>query len=226
MRDGGAEADHRVLASMTPIVLIGGGGHAKVVAAIVNRTGRYRIIGYTAPTEASAPWGFPYLGGDEVLPGCAASGRAKCAVLAIGIVDLIHDRAAIERRLLANGFALPSIISPDAMSYGDVAVGDGTVVMAGVVLNPGARIGACSIVNTNATVEHDCIVGAYSHVAPGAVLCGGVSVGSRCIIGAQACVLPGCSIADRCIVGAGATVTRDLTEAGVYVGSPARRIRA
>ncbi len=210
---------------MTPIVLIGGGGHAKVVSAIVDKIRQYQVVGYTALGAGPVPPNFPvYLGDDNVLPDLVASGRVVGAVLGIGIIDVGASRNALRDRLLALGLVLPAIVSPMAVINYDVIIGDGTVVMDGVVVNPGAKIGECSIINTNATVEHDCTVGACSHIAPGVVLCGGVSVGARSIIGAGACVLPGVRIGECCLVGAGATVTRDLMEPGVYVGSPAIRV--
>ena len=212
-------------AAMTSLVLIGGGGHAKVVSAIVAKLGQYRIVGYTAlAAEPVSPNFSPYVGDDNVLPGLVASGRVIGAVLGIGIIDVDTKRSALCERLRALGLTLPSIVSPMAVINTDVVIGDGTVVMDGVVVNPGARIGECSIINTNATVEHDCTVGAYSHIAPGAVLCGEAAVGAQSIIGAGACVLPGVRIGDRCLVGAGTTVTRDLMEPGVYIGSPATRV--
>ena len=210
---------------MMPIVLIGGGGHAKVVSAIVAKIGQHRIVGYTALEAGPVPPNFPpYLGDDKVLLDLVASGRVIGAVLGIGITKVDTSRSALRERLLALGLAMPSIISPNAVINADVVVGDGTVVMDGVVVNPGARIGECSIINTNATVEHDCTVGACSHIASGVVLCGGVSVGCESMIGAGACVLPGVRIGERCLVGAGATVTRDLVDPGVYIGSPAIRM--
>jgi sugar O-acyltransferase (sialic acid O-acetyltransferase NeuD family) len=210
---------------MMSIVLLGGGGHAKVVSAIVEKTGRFRIIGYTALAAGpDAPDGLPYLGGDDVLAELTTSRQASGVVLGIGIVNVDASRVTLQGKLRALGLALPSILSPTAVINRGVVIGDGTVVMDGVVINPGARIGECSIINTNATVEHDCTVGSCSHIAPGAVLCGGVSVGAQSIIGAGACVLPGARIGDRCFVGAGAVVTHDLPEPGVYVGSPAARV--
>ncbi len=211
--------------TMIPIVLIGGGGHAKVVSALVGKIGKYRIVGYTALAAGALPPNFaPYLGKDHALPGLVASGRITGAVIGIGIIDVDAGRAELRKRLMALGLALPSIASPMAVINTDVVIGDGTVVMDGVVINPGAKIGDCSIINTNATVEHDCTIGDCSHIAPGAILCGGVSVGTQSIVGAGACVLPGVRIGANCIVGAGATVTRDLIEPGVYMGSPATRI--
>jgi acetyltransferase-like isoleucine patch superfamily enzyme len=97
--------------------------------------------------------------------------------------------------------------------------------MDGSVINIGATLGRGAIVNTNSTIEHDVELADWVHVAPGATVSGGVTVGRFSMIGAGATVIEGIKIAARCMVGAGATVVDDLTEPGVYVGSPARRIR-
>jgi acetyltransferase-like isoleucine patch superfamily enzyme len=97
--------------------------------------------------------------------------------------------------------------------------------MDGAVINGGATLGRGAIVNTNSTVEHDVVLADWVHVAPGATLCGGVTVGSFSMIGAGATVIEGTKIGSSCVVGAGATVIDDIVEPGVYVGSPARRIR-
>jgi acetyltransferase-like isoleucine patch superfamily enzyme len=80
-------------------------------------------------------------------------------------------------------------------------------------------------VNTNSTVEHDVRIDDWVHIAPGVTISGGVTIGRFSMIGAGATVIEGRQIASECIVGAGAIVVHDLTEPGVYIGSPARRIR-
>jgi UDP-perosamine 4-acetyltransferase len=97
--------------------------------------------------------------------------------------------------------------------------------MDGAVINSGATIGRGGIVNTNSTIEHDVLLEDWVHVAPGATISGHVTVGRFSMIGAGATVIEGIKIAAGCMVGAGATVVHDLTEPGVYVGSPARRIK-
>ena len=96
---------------------------------------------------------------------------------------------------------------------------DGAVVNAGVVTGP-----SC-VVNTNATVEHDCRLGTNVHIGPGATVSGGVTIGDHTFVGAGAVVIHGVRIAEGCLIGAGTVVTEDLTEPGTYVGAPARRIR-
>ena len=208
---------------MTRTVLIGGGGHARVVAALLRRLGSHELVGYTALAEGPATLGLPYLGDDGALPGLVAAGRVDAAALGIGIVRTGEGRGALRRRLAACGLALPALVSPHAVVDDDVTLLPGAVIMDGAIVHPGTRVGEGAIVNTHATVEHDCTVGDDCHVAPGAVLCGGVSVGTGSIIGANACVLPGVRVHEGCYVGAGATVVADLEGPGTYVGCPARR---
>jgi sugar O-acyltransferase (sialic acid O-acetyltransferase NeuD family) len=207
---------------MTRTVLIGGGGHARVVASLLRKLGSHDLVGYTALAEGPTTLGMPYLGDDGALEGLVAAGRVDAAALGIGIVRVGEARGALRRRLGACGLALPALVSPHAVVDEDVALMPGAVVMDGAIVHPGTRVGAGTIVNTHATIEHDCAVGDDCHVAPGAVLCGGVSVGAGSIIGANACVLPGVRIHEDCLVAAGATVVADLERPGTYVGCPAR----
>lgn len=98
------------------------------------------------------------------------------------------------------------------------------VIMAGAVINPYVQLGKGCIVNTRASVDHDCNVGDYVHVAVGAHLCGTVEVGAYTWIGAGATVSNNVSICPECMIGAGAVVVKNLEEKGTYVGVPAGRV--
>ena len=101
-------------------------------------------------------------------------------------------------------------------------IAPGTVICAGAVVNSCVRIGSHVIVNTNAVVEHDCVIGDFTHVAPAACLGGEVRTGVGVLVGAGATILPGLEIGNRAIVGAGAVVTRNVAAGDVVVGIPAR----
>ena len=206
------------------IVVIGGGGHAKVVISILRK--QYdSILGYTDLKDNGVLMGVPYLGSDRELVALAGGTRKFSAVLAVGQVGPGQPRYEIWTRLQSLSLAFPLIVSPDAVVNEEVSGGEGAVVMDGVVINTGATIGCGAIVNTNSTIEHDVVLEDWVHVAPGATISGGVTVGRFSMIGAGATVIEGIKIASGCMVGAGATVVNDLTELGVYVGSPARRIK-
>ncbi len=207
------------------IVVVGGGGHAKVVISILRKLKRNHILGYTDLKDNGALLGVLHLGSDSDLAGLAAGPRKLNAVLGVGQVGLGEARYELWTRLQSPALTFPLIISPDAVVNEGVVSGDGAVVMDGTVINIGATLGRGAIVNTNSTIEHDVVLDDWVHVAPGATISGGVKVGRFSMIGAGATVIEGIKIAAGCVVGAGATVVHDLTEPGVYVGTPARRIK-
>lgn len=204
-------------------VILGGGGHARVVLQLAREAG-HPLIGYTAPAASAAAWSIPWIGTDDDLRNRAdTSGLA--ALLGVGKIDASDRRLRLQTGLEAVGVSFPAMASRSAILHEDVACGRGTLVLSGAVVVTGSQLGRACIVNTNASVDHDCKLEDDVHVGPGVTLCGGVRVGAHCLIGAAATVLPGVSICARSVVGAGATVTRAITEPGVYVGTPAQRFR-
>jgi sugar O-acyltransferase (sialic acid O-acetyltransferase NeuD family) len=210
---------------MDEIVVVGGGSHAKVVLSILRKLNHHCILGYTDLKDNGALLAASYLGSDGELAALTFGSRELKAVLALGQVGVGNSRYELWMRLNSLPLCFPFIVSPDAVVNEGVSGGEGAVVMDGAVINCGATVGRGAIVNTNSTVEHDVVLGDWVHVAPGATICGGVTVGSHSMIGAGATVIEGIQIATCCVVGAGATVVHDLTEHGVYVGNPARRIK-
>ena len=206
-------------------MVIGGGGHAKVVISILRRLERYQILGYTDLKDNGPLAGLPYLGSDRELAALSVGPKKLNAVLAVGQIGLGKRRCELWTRLQSPALSFPLIVSPGAIVNDEVSGGEGAVVMDGAVINSGAVLGRGAIVNTNSTIEHDAVLEDWVHVAPGATICGGVTVGRFSMIGAGTTVVEGIEISAACIVGAGATVVHHLTEPGVYVGVPARRIK-
>lgn len=207
---------------MVDVVLFGGGGHARVLLRIVRAHGR-EALGYAAPEPSGSAFGLPWLGPDE-----AVTRRPDVAHLVgafgIGKNDAGARRMELLRALMASGLRFPAWIAQSAEVHDAERIGDGTVVLSGAVVVTGASLGRACIVNTLASVDHDCVLGDDVHVAPGAVLCGGVRVGDHTLVGAGATVVPGVSIAAGTLIVAGATVTRSIDEPGRYGGTPARRL--
>jgi sugar O-acyltransferase (sialic acid O-acetyltransferase NeuD family) len=206
------------------LVVIGGGGHARVVLSILQTLPDFTLAGYTDLEDRGALFGVRYLGPDTVLATLHHTGNLAAA-MGVGQVGLGDARRALWERLEPFGFAWPAIISPHAVVDAEALVSEAAVVMPGTVVNCGAVLGRGAILNTGSVVEHDSRIGDWAHVAPGATICGGVNVGEGAMIGAGAVVIEGRSIAPGSIVGAGATVVRDIVTPGVYAGTPAQRIR-
>jgi UDP-perosamine 4-acetyltransferase len=209
---------------MSEFIVIGGGGHARVVISILRKLKGYSVLGYTDQTDHGTVMGAPYLGSDLSLTAVISGSRQPDAVLGVGQVGLGRMRQELWDRLADYAIRFPKILSIDAIVHDGVSGGEGAVIMDGAVINCGATLGRGVIVNTNSTIEHDTVLGDWVHVAPGATVCGEVTIGAYSMIGAGATVIEGRKIATCCVVGAGSTVVHDLTEPGIYVGSPARRI--
>ena len=134
-------------------------------------------------------------------------------------------RRKVQMMLEERGAGIATLIHPNATIAQDVRIGRGTAVMAGAVINPGATVGCGSIINTCASVDHDCRIGNYLHIAVGARICGTVHLEDDSWIGAGAVVIQGVSVCSGCMIGAGAVVVKSITEKGTYLGVPARRVK-
>ncbi|HEY2011896.1 MAG TPA: acetyltransferase [Bryobacteraceae bacterium] len=200
------------------VVILGGGGHAKVVIDILEEAGEVEIAGFVSPAEQpDSLCGYPRLGPDEALAETLNTGIGA-AFVAIGDNRRRRDCiAAVER----HGFTLINAISRSAIVSRHATLARGIAVMPGAVINTGSRIEDGAIVNTNASVDHDCVIGACAHVAPGAALAGCVRLGEGVFLGTGCSVIPDITIGPWTTVGAGSVVIGDLPGGVVAVGAPA-----
>lgn len=195
------------------IQILGAGGHAKVVVDAWTANG-----GHVQIVADDDPLRLHFLG--------MRVARQDALHPMLPVVVTIGDnrtRLSLAGRLANASFA--TVVHPSAFVSITSTIGQGSVVLAGAIINPHVVIGTHSIINTGAVIEHDCILEDGVHVAPGAVLCGGVSVGLGTLIGAGAVIIPGKKIGTHCIIGAGAVVLHDLPDNAVAVGNPAKIIR-
>ena len=208
-----------------PIVIWGASGHAAVVADAIRCRGKYDIEGFlddVAIERAGEVFeGGRVLGAAAVLPGLRARG-VRHMVVAFGNC---RARLACAEKAAVLGFDFPVIIHPSAIVAPDAQVGDGTVVMAGVVINADARIGRHCIINTCASVDHHNVLEDGVHVAPGARLAGRVSVGAASWIGIGTVIIDKIQIGCGALIGAGSLVLKDIGDYSVAWGHPAQVIR-
>ncbi len=214
--------------SLPPIIVIGAGGHARVVADALMAAGA-QVLGFTDADPAlhgRQVLGLPVLGGDEVL----ASQRPSEVLLANGIggagrvadAGRVSLRRRIQQQLMDQGWRFAGVRHPSAVVSRFAQVHEDAQLLPGCVVHTGASIGQGAIVNTVAVVEHDAQVGAWCHVAPRALLCGEVLVGEGCHVGAGAVVRQGLALGPGTVVGAGAVVVRSSEGGVVLLGVPAR----
>lgn len=197
------------------IILIGGGGHAKVIIDCIRASGR-EIVGILDDALATNTT----ILGVPVLGKIADYKQYQNHDFVIAIGNNAVRRQVVQQ--LAVRWA--TVIHPSAVVSASAKLGEGTVVMPGAVINAGAGIGQHCIINTGAAVEHDNVLQDFVHISPKAALGGTVTVGECTHIGIGACVRNNITICGGCTIGAGAAVVKDIAEPGVYVGVPARRM--
>lgn len=195
------------------IILIGGGGHAKVVIDAIQCGKKFKIWGIVDPAlrKGNTVLGIPVIGNDSVLPKIFKEG-IKYAFITVGSIGNCSIRKKIYDNLKKIGFKLPIVVHPKAAIAKDVELGEGTFVAAGVVINPGTKIGKNVIVNTHSSVDHDCLIGDFVHIAPGVTLSGGVIVKDEVHIGTGASIIQRINIGKRNMIAAGYVVRDNLYE--------------
>lgn len=200
------------------LLILGCGGHGRVVADIAQACGYAKIAFLDDdPVAAKRSAPFPVLGALDRMTELASEWRA--------VVPAVGDNAkrlALFRQGLDAGFETPSLVHPSAVVSAGADIGAAVVIAPGAIVNVGATIGNAAIVNTGARIDHDCVIGAGCHVAPGSTLSGNVVVGERAWLGTGCAVRQGVSIGADVMVGVGAAVVFDLEDRGTYVGIPAR----
>jgi sugar O-acyltransferase (sialic acid O-acetyltransferase NeuD family) len=202
---------------MTDILILGAGGHAKVVAEILFCTGR-SVTGFLS--DDSSSWGTTMMG-LPILGGIDSYSRYSPAGLIIAIGDNIA-RCNIASRLGGAADDLwVNAIHPQAIVAPSVVMGRGMVVVGGAVINADSVLGDHVIVNTGTTVDHDCVIDDFVHVAPGAHLGGSVVVRQGALVGIGASIIPGKQVGCWSTIGAGAVVVKDVPDRTVAMGVPA-----
>ena len=205
------------------VIIIGAGGHGKVIADIIEKSGD-KVLGFL----------------DDNVPINTTIIKEK-NIKVLGKIDdtekFINENPNVEfiigignnniRKNIAETKKLKyyTAIHPSSQIALDVEIGKGSVVMANACINTSAKIGKHCIINTGAIIEHDNVIEDYVHVSPNATLCGTVKVGTLTHIGAGVTVKNNTNICSNCIIGCGAVVVKDIEEEGTYVGVPVQRIK-
>ncbi len=205
--------------SKLPLIIVGGGGHAKVVASTLLLQHRV-VLGFVDVDPATPPLlGIANLGNDDTVFDYSPD-RVRL-VNGVGSVKSTTLRQTIYENFVSKDYSFETVIHPSAIVSPDVEVGAGVQIMAGAVVQPGCQVGFNAIINTGACVDHDCVIGAHAHIAPGATLSGRVHVGSGSQIGTGATIIQGITVGASSIVGAGAVVIRNVPDGVIVVGVPA-----
>lgn len=204
-------------------IIIGGGGHAKVLIDMLNRND-YNIIGYSAlsPSNQEIFRDLTYLDAEMNLEG---EGYASIHLFnGLGSTGEQNKRKDVYEQWVLKGYTFPTIVHPTSYVADDAKLANGVQVMVGSIIQPTVSIGHNSIINTRSSIDHDCVIGCHVHISPGAILCGNVHVEDEVHIGAGAIIKQGIRIGKGSIVAAGAVVVNHVYPGTTVVGVPAREV--
>ncbi|WP_290772836.1 acetyltransferase [Anaerofustis sp.] len=204
---------------MSKIVVIGGGGHAKVIVDIIKKNGvepnHIDILDDNLKV------------GSKILGVCVRGKVEDCLKYDMDTKFIIAIGNNSVREKISKKYNLnyASFIHPSAVIGEDVHIGNGSVIMGGAVINSATHIGNHVIINTSSSVDHDSVISDYVHISPGVHMGGAVKVGERSWIGVGSSIKNNININCDVVIGAGSVVIKEITEEGTYVGSPVRKIR-
>ena len=224
MRDGIAAEGHVTIGevhgkqTLKNFAILGASGHGKVLADMAELLGWQNVVFF-----------------DDTWPQCVQNGHwsvvgstdellAQISEFDGVVVGIGDNSVRLEKQALLESYtaSIASLVHPNAQVSLHANIGNGTVVMAGAVINSDARVGDACIINTGAVVDHDCVLEAGVHISPNAALAGGVKVGQSAWVGIGASVRQLINIGANAVVGAGAVVVKDVPNTVTQVGNPAR----
>jgi sugar O-acyltransferase (sialic acid O-acetyltransferase NeuD family) len=204
-----------------PVVLIGAGGHAKMVIEACRSASTWRLIACMDREPRSTK----LLGVDVIDESETAIEQAIEAgqwfFVAIGENAV---RGRVSHALAARGAKFATVIAASAYVSRSATVGPGTVIMPNAAIGAATTIGSGCIINTSASIDHDGQIESFAHIAPGTHIAGNVRVGAGAMLGIGCSVIPGIEIGEWAMVGAGSTLIRNIPARSKWVGSPARCI--
>ncbi|NOX08654.1 MAG: acetyltransferase [Gammaproteobacteria bacterium] len=201
----------------TEILIIGSGGHARVVAeAVLSMNASISIVVVDEDVDKQ---GADFLGRIRVASLDDGSSLPLDVHVAIGVN--YHRKRLLEWAINV-GKTRFNVYHPASIISSSAIIGEGVFVAVNAIIAAESSIADGCIINHAAVVDHNCRIGAYTHIAPNATLGGGVCIGAECIIGAGAIILPGITLGDRVIIAAGAVVTTDIKDDQTAIGIPAR----
>ncbi|MFT6908525.1 MAG: sugar O-acyltransferase (sialic acid O-acetyltransferase NeuD family) [Oleiphilaceae bacterium] len=211
---------------MENIVIIGSSGHAKVIIDIVVQEGRFHIVGLLDCFRdiGEETLGYPLLGGEENLPELIKAHNLKGVIVGIGD-NVVRSLVVARIKEISPDIPFVTAIHPNASIAMDILIGEGTVVMAGVVIATCSSVGRFCILNTNSSLEHDSVLGDFASLAPGAMTGGNCHVGRYTAVSIGAVLIHGIQVGEHSVIGAGALVLKSIDSFVIAYGTPAKFIQ-
>lgn len=212
--------------SKQKVIIAGSSGHSKVVIDVFEKEGRYEIVGLVDSFRemGEETLGYKILGSEKELPELLKKYQECEVFIAIGD-NMVRKTVRDKIVEIAPDVNFAKAVHPSAQIGKDVVIGNGSVVMAGAIINSATEIGEFSIINTKVSIDHDCRIGGFSSLAPGVTTGGSVAIGTFSAVSIGAIIKHGVSVGAHTVIGAGALVLKDFQGHLVVYGSPAKEIR-
>lgn len=210
---------------ITPIAIIGFGGHGRVVAAALQAAGHSIVAATDLEPDryAQQPLDFEVISDDSLKQRYSPEQvQLVCGIGSIWPCALDDPRVRSIETFKMMGYRFVGLRHPFCWIAPDARLAETCQIHAGAVVQPGTVVGDFAIINTRASVDHDCRVGERCHIGPGATLSGNVDIGAGCHLGPGCTVIQGIKLGKQCFVAAGATVVRDVADGQFVRGTPAR----
>lgn len=207
------------------VLILGAGGHGRVVLDILLQTGRHEVVGFldnNADIHGRRIDGIPVLGCIDDLTPLAEEHEVEGVLIAIGDNGA---RRGLARRIDSAEIELINAVHPAAAMARNATLGRNVVIAAGVVVCAHCQIGDSVILNTGCIVDYQTMIGEGTHICPGVRIAGRVKVEPGVFVGIGATIIPKITLGCESIVGAGSVVIEDVPALGTVVGVPARRIK-
>ena len=209
---------------MQSALIIGTGGHCRVVLSLLADTKEHDVIGFIElgiPKKNEIIMGIPVVGSDADLVSYSKHTNLD-VFLAIG--DNMQRSDWLKKAHILN-FSTPNLISPSASIHSSVQMGEANIVCGNVFIGPETVLTDNNLINTAVVIEHEVKVGSNCHLAPSSTVCGRCSINDSCFIGAGSTVINNIELAMHTKIGAGSTVIKNILEPnGTYVGLPAKKL--
>jgi sugar O-acyltransferase (sialic acid O-acetyltransferase NeuD family) len=205
-----------------PLIIIGGGGHAKVLIDALKLVGApiLGICEHNAAVVDAELLNVPIICKDAELKKYPPEGVTL--VNGLGGVKDTSLRREVFQRLKMLGYDFSQVIHPSAVISANAVLAEGVQVMAGAVIQAGTRIAANAVINTKTSVDHDCQIGGHVHLAPGVTVCGNVKIGDSVHVGSGATITQGITVGPRSLIGAGTLVRANVPAGATVIGVPGR----
>lgn len=209
-----------------PLVMLGAGGHATVLAELLIAEDRHLIaVVSPEPIKTNSPLaGLERIANDDKLLTSYLPEQVEL-VNGVGSIPGNNLRWKLFDFFSERGYTFASVISPHAILSKHLELEEGVQIMAGAILQTNATIGKNTLINTGAIVEHDCIIGAHNHLAPSSTLSGGVVTANQVHIGTGANVIQGIQIGEQAVIGAGTSIAKNVAAKQTVIPA-ANRLRS